>query len=258
MPTDKGFSLVELSIVLVILGLLVGGILGGQSLIKAAEMRNIPTEMSKWQTAGNAFRTKYNALPGDFKDATKFWNPAASCPPAPGDPDLLTTTCDGNGDGNIGNPPAQYYEMVLFWQHLSQAGLVDGSYTGIPGDGHVREHTPGINSPASKFPNGGWSITYFSGGSVNQYAMDYGNAFIFGAERATYPTTGKLLTPEQAWNIDTKMDDGLPAKGNVIAHWLVNECSAADNGTHTNTNHEAHYRLEDETPQCSLFFRNAL
>lgn len=69
-----GFSLVELSIVLVILGLLTGGILAGQSLIRAAELRSVSTEQSRWVTAANSFRDKYFALPGDFRDATKFWN----------------------------------------------------------------------------------------------------------------------------------------------------------------------------------------
>lgn len=61
---NGGFSLVELSIVLVILGLLTGGILGGQSLIKAAELRAVTTELDAFQTATNTFRQKYFALPG--------------------------------------------------------------------------------------------------------------------------------------------------------------------------------------------------
>ncbi|MGB1539971.1 MAG: prepilin-type N-terminal cleavage/methylation domain-containing protein, partial [Rickettsiales bacterium] len=56
---NRGFSLVELSIVLVILGLLTGGILGGQSLIRAAEMRAIATEYDAWKTAVNVFKDKY-------------------------------------------------------------------------------------------------------------------------------------------------------------------------------------------------------
>ena len=69
----KAFSLVELSIVLVILGLLVGGILTGQSLIRAAELRSVTTEFSQYQTAVMTFRDKYFAIPGDMKNARDFW-----------------------------------------------------------------------------------------------------------------------------------------------------------------------------------------
>mgnify|MGYP001100732306 CR=1 FL=1 len=74
-----GFSLVELSIVLVILGLLVGGILGGKSLIKAAELRSISTEQAQWNTAIKAFRDKYFMLPGDMNNATSFGEPQTRC-----------------------------------------------------------------------------------------------------------------------------------------------------------------------------------
>lgn len=69
----RGFSLVELSIVLVILGLLTGGILSGQSLIRAAELRSVVTDIQQIQTSIYSFRDRYMALPGDMKDATDFW-----------------------------------------------------------------------------------------------------------------------------------------------------------------------------------------
>ena len=88
------FSLVELSIVLVILGLLTGGILTGQSLIRAAEMRSIVTELQRYQTAARSFQDKYFALPGDMRNATDFWgapgNNLANCPATAG---TGTQTC---------------------------------------------------------------------------------------------------------------------------------------------------------------------
>jgi prepilin-type N-terminal cleavage/methylation domain-containing protein len=69
---QRGFSLVELSIVLVILGLLTGGILAGQSLIRAAELRSITTQFNQYVSATQSFRDKYMALPGDMPNATRF------------------------------------------------------------------------------------------------------------------------------------------------------------------------------------------
>ena len=75
---QPGFSLVELSIVLVILGLLTGGILAGQSLIRAAELRSISTDYSRYIAAVQAFRDKYFALPGDSLARTMHPYPTMS------------------------------------------------------------------------------------------------------------------------------------------------------------------------------------
>lgn len=71
--TEFAFSLVELSIVLVILGLLVGGVVAGQSLIRAAELRSVSTDYQRFLTATLTFRDKYFALPGDFTMASRVW-----------------------------------------------------------------------------------------------------------------------------------------------------------------------------------------
>src|SRR3982751_930235 len=67
---EKGFTLIELSIVLVIIGLIVGGVLVGQDLIRAAEVRATISQIEKYNTAVNTFRGKYNALPGDLNAST--------------------------------------------------------------------------------------------------------------------------------------------------------------------------------------------
>ena len=69
---ERGFTLIELSIVLVIIGLIVGGVLVGQDLIRAAAVRAQVSQIEKYNTAVNTFRDKYGALPGDIQD------PAAS------------------------------------------------------------------------------------------------------------------------------------------------------------------------------------
>jgi prepilin-type N-terminal cleavage/methylation domain-containing protein len=74
----RGFTLVELSIVLVILGLLAGGVLAGQGLIRAAELRSITTDQQRFLIAIRAFRDQYRSLPGDMPNATLVWGGARS------------------------------------------------------------------------------------------------------------------------------------------------------------------------------------
>src|SRR5665213_289434 len=66
MTSNLGFTLIELSIVLVIIGLIVGGILVGQDLIKAAEVRAQISQIEKYNQAVNTFRAKFGGLPGDL------------------------------------------------------------------------------------------------------------------------------------------------------------------------------------------------
>src|ERR1700759_2898335 len=66
---EQGFTLIELSIVLVIIGLIVGGILVGQDLIKAAEVRAQISQIEKYNSAMNTFRAKFAAIPGDMPPA---------------------------------------------------------------------------------------------------------------------------------------------------------------------------------------------
>jgi prepilin-type N-terminal cleavage/methylation domain-containing protein len=77
----SAFTLVELSIVLVIIGLIIGGVLAGRDLIRAAELRSLVSEVERYNSAVNAFKLKYNCLPGDCATATNFW-PTWPCPNA--------------------------------------------------------------------------------------------------------------------------------------------------------------------------------
>lgn len=243
LPTNKsskknqGFSLVELSIVLVILGLLTGGILGGQSLIKAAELRSVSTEFQQWQTAVNTFRQKYFALPGDFNKAEDFWTPAV--------------TDNGNGNGVLSpdGTPAEDPELFLFWQHLALAGMIAGEYTGETGDGGTTYHiVPGENAPVPRY-GGGWTIATRFGGSAARYDYDYINSYIIGKPTTNSFPHDPLFPPEDAWNIDTKFDDGKPGKGKLMAiYWSTCADATADD------DYDSDYALEDTTARCALYF----
>lgn len=251
---NKGFSLVELSIVLVILGLLTGGILAGQNLIRAAEIRAVSTELSRWITATQTFRDKYFAIPGDMRNATAFWGAMTNCGAA-SPSGTGTQTCDGNGDGIIddGTGAGQTGERFTYWQQLANAGLIEGSYTAIAGSGGANEHLANENAPTSKLGAAGYMISYLApsfAGTGTYYAVDYGNNIRFGTFRSANGPNDPALTPEEAWNIDTKMDDGRPAYGKIIASYWDNACADAT----ANNNLDSNYRLSDNTTQCTLSF----
>jgi prepilin-type N-terminal cleavage/methylation domain-containing protein len=253
MRKQCGFSLVELSIVLIILGLLTGGILGGQSLIAAAEMRSIGTELQAWQTAVNSFRQKYQQYPGDFNMATRFWGADAACPAGGGD--VLTQTCNGDGNGQIAShgDTTEYPEAYLFWQHLALAGLINGEYTGAPGPDHVWHHQFGTNAPTSKFSGGAWAMETDGDHGDIHYNTDARNAFTFGSAASGEVTYTPILTPQDAWNIDTKFDDGKPGRGSVI---VINydECAGAADADDVDTD----YVLNESAAACSLYFRYSI
>lgn len=254
-PVSKhGFSLVELSIVLVILGLLTGGILAGKSLIRASELRAVSVEYQRYFSATGAFRDKYFGLPGDINNATTFWGKDnTNCSWCTGTT-ATPGTCNGGGDNVVNTYDAEQHR---FWQHLVLAGLIEGNYTGLAGAGGVGEVRLGTNAPASKLPSAGWGAVNFANfaGDAGKYAMDYGNGFLFGAFYAGHPPFSPILKPEEAWNIDQKLDDGKPAAGKVIATNWNNACAAADDGSSANNDLVASYLVSSSSVQCSLFFR---
>lgn len=250
----SGFSLVELSIVLVILGLLTGGILTGQSLIRAAELRSSITSVQKYQTAVMTFRDKYFALPGDMPNAVDFWGAAAGGTARGVDSTCFAlttastdkTTCNGNGDGNIDLT----VENFRAWQHLANAGLVEGTYTGVADPAGANLAIPGKNVPELKMATVG--ATLFHSGKYNNdsgswFKHEAGNLFSIGKAYTSNETRIGFMLPEEAWNIDKKIDDGKPALGFMMS-------SRTADCTTTLVAETAEYKLDGDVQSCIFRF----
>jgi len=217
----NGFTLIELSIVLVIIGLIVGGVLVGQDLIRAAEVRSQIAQVEKLNTTVNTFRGKFNAIPGDMAAATasQFGFANSSCAGTAG-------LRDGNGvlEGNTGSASLLQGggETGLFWNDISSSvagNLIDGSFstatcTSTP------TVTSGGNFSAYILPSKLGRGTYINVYSVNG-ANYYGLSVAIEIELG-YLSTFQGLSVMQAYNIDTKMDDGIPMQGNVITNYSSN------------------------------------
>lgn len=189
---SKGFSLVELSIVLVILGLLTGGILAGKSLIRASELRSVTSDFQKIFTATNAFRDKYFYLPGDMPNATSFW----------------TGTSNGTGNGQV----TWTNEAMQYWVQLAKSGLIDGSYDGVSSaPAYTR---PGGNVYASKITPG--SYVFLHSVAYSGIYGRNGNMIRFAANK---PSNGyheyPVIRSSEAYNMDTKINDGRADSGKL-------------------------------------------
>jgi len=178
--SQAGFTLVEIAIVLVIIGLLLGGILKGQEMITQAKIKNIINDFNGVTAAVNSYQDRYRALPGDDLTAGTRWAGAVS----------------GNGDGTIQglyraaptNPLTTAQESNLFWWHLRLAGFVPGAVNGIGA---------GLQPPNA--------VNGIIG--VQSTGLGYTSNIVCSSN----------LPDKIAIAVDTQMDDGTPGAGELRA-----------------------------------------
>ncbi len=217
---DKGFTLVELSIVIVIIGLIIGGVFKGSELLKNSELKAFVSEVNEYKAAVTTFKDIYKYLPGDMVGATTYWASAA----------------DGDGDSTIDAETSN--EPFSAMQEMQLAGLIDGNFTGTWGTGFTPSTaTLSGNIPVSSTGRAG-AMIYIKCCSSTDYARtisfnNYVNIFSIYTTNNDY--RAGIVTPIEANNIDTKIDDGIPDYGFVGGSGSYTGAAYAATGCYSGT-----------------------
>jgi prepilin-type N-terminal cleavage/methylation domain-containing protein len=220
----SAFSLIELSIVLIVIGLLIAGITGGASLIKSSELRSVMGEARGYAVAVNAFYSQFNALPGDYGTA------------------LAPATAPGNANSRI-----EYFsgtsvaEGIQAWLALKGIGAIDPTITAVLAGAAQVVNT---NMPASKIKSSGWAFDYNTTSSQNVVVLTQGigtgtasNTLVNGT-----PISVAAITPADALSIDAKIDDGAADAGKIRG--VLSTCSSG-----------ASYATSSSAKVCALTYQ---
>ncbi len=213
---SKGFTLVELSIVIIIIGFLIAGVSAGQSLIQSAQYNKLISDIHQYDTAFMGFYNRYSAIPGDMKNAESFWGSAAAIDAIP----TGTQTWNGNGNGFIDNVSN---ESLRAWQHLVNAGLINGQFNGVSAGGSSYNDVAivGVNIPASPLKQTGYNLWstdgswFFVPAGLGAHHDIFVGTPVPGLPGSAY---ARVFTPQEAMLIDAKIDDGKPLTGRVYSN----------------------------------------
>lgn len=195
-----GFTLVEIAIVLVIIGLLLGGILKGQELITSARVRNMADQNSSVQAAYYGFLDRYRAIPGDIPPGA---GPGQSCTILGNFQNCLTT--GGNGDGIITG--GSFPEAAAVWAHLAAAGFLNGNYIGGAGAPYTAPNTAPGN--------------VYGGPILLAHTANYTSLGGAPATQRLNLIMGINVPVKVYQELDTKLDDALPLTGVLRAAVLT-------------------------------------
>jgi prepilin-type N-terminal cleavage/methylation domain-containing protein len=220
-----GFTLIELSIVLIIIGLIIGGVLVGQDLISAATVRAQISQIEKFNSVVNTFRGKYGYLPGDIPEPTASQYGFKTRGQYAG---------EGDGSGilqgvalDAANQEAGEFELTgettMFWADLTVANLVEGGFTAasphvVPG-ADVIGAAVGNYFPTAKLGAGNYIYVQGDLGTMqNYYSISIVTEIYKGPPAGEFNSLSGM-TVSQAYNIDKKTDDGLPESGRITAQY---------------------------------------
>ncbi|PZP55462.1 MAG: hypothetical protein DI586_06810 [Micavibrio aeruginosavorus] len=254
MRNNTGFTLVELSIVMIIIGLLIGGVLKGQELISNARIATLVSQAKQVSAAYNTFYDSYRAVPGDMATATAL---VPDC-------SVATACANGNGDNllGVGLPNNMYAEAwsdvaaqinsenTQFWKHLALADLIGGLNSGATVVAWEKTHP---YSPLDAGFHARSSRAFGNIGTLNGLTMVLRND-IGGRWLCDITPDNCAISPAYAFLIDKRMDDGFATSGIIQAistNGWANGCGRANRGP----NGPDGYAHDKTTKSCDMMFK---
>ena len=199
---NSGYSVIELSIVLIIIGIISATFLGAATLYKNSQIVSVAVKFEDYRAAALGFNLQYGARPGDFTDATDFW------------PD--NNTDNGNGNGAIDATVGADGEYLRAWQHLGLSRFIKGSFGGTYDGGYRNSGTdvllPNIPLVADE------RATFFMGEmtATTETGDRTLNALVYSRFSRTDTFFQGSLSRADAQMVDEKIDDGDALSGNII------------------------------------------
>ena len=226
---QAGFTLVELAVVMIIIGLLIGGVLKGQELIANAQITSTASATKGIDAATTTFRDTYAAMPGDMANAgARLPNCAGACVVGAG-----AGLGNSRVDGDVTAAPTA--EMIAFWQQLSAADLISGIDTN-------QGNAFGGNFPAAPV-GGGFHAAFDNSAGLGTNANSRAGHYLVLHDNAGGAPAGTAISALQGARIDRKLDDGVSNTGTVFENG--GGCGDA-NGVYQEANGNA---------RCDLFIR---
>lgn len=203
----RGFTLIEISIVLVIIGLIIGGILKGQELIESSRQKAIITQVDSVRAMINTFADKYNAFPGDYRQASER---------------IRIGLFDGDGNGIIGDyndslaALSNYYaddqENLHVWNHLAATGLLKTTRLSNSNSAFGA----GSAFPSADIPGSGLTILYGNFDGDTDYSRTT-HWVRLQKDLGSITTSTRAISPKRMYEVDLKIDDGNAFDGTARA-----------------------------------------
>lgn len=245
--TESGFTLVELAIVLMIIGLLIGGILRGQELMENARVTSTIQQTKAYDGAVTTFRDSYSALPGDImRPGQRLANcTAAPCSTAGTSDNIVGTPATSTSGTYVFGPTT---ENRRFWLHLAVARLISG--VDASGSDDV---SWGAMYPAARI-GGGFHVVFMNVAAAGANPAVSGHFLVLrsnpNAGNIAEATGTAAISPLRAAQIDRKLDDGVPNTGDVLGVGSNTNCTGV-----SVSNGPLGYGEASEVRDCNLLIR---